>query len=62
MRQAVKDGVARNPPAGDAAEAVAAAMWDPEYPGIDVVVQGTTTARSRPSGKRTGGQQVIHQG
>jgi len=37
VRQAVKEGVARNPPAGDAAEAVAAAMWDPVYPGIDVV-------------------------
>jgi malic enzyme len=33
--QSVSDGVARNPPA-DAAEAVAAAMWDPAYPAIDV--------------------------
>jgi len=37
VRQAVKEGVARTPPAGDAAEAVAAAMWDPVYPAIDVV-------------------------
>ena len=32
----VSDGVARNPP-DDPAEAVAAAMWDPAYPAIDVV-------------------------
>jgi malate dehydrogenase (oxaloacetate-decarboxylating) len=36
VRQAVSDGVARNPP-DDAAEAVATAMWDPVYPAIDVV-------------------------
>ena len=36
VRQAVSDGVARNPP-DDAAEAVAAAMWDPAYPAIEVV-------------------------
>jgi malic enzyme len=36
VQQAVKDGVARNPP-DDAAEAVAATMWDPLYPAIDVV-------------------------
>jgi malic enzyme len=34
--QAVSDGVARNVPE-DAAEAVAAAMWEPVYPAIDVV-------------------------
>jgi malate dehydrogenase (oxaloacetate-decarboxylating) len=34
--QAVSDGVARNPPP-DPAEAVAAAMWEPAYPAIDVV-------------------------
>ncbi len=36
VRQAAADGVARNP-AEDPAEAVAAAMWDPVYPAIDVV-------------------------
>jgi malic enzyme len=36
VRQAVADGVARNP-AESAADAVAAAMWDPVYPAIDVV-------------------------
>jgi len=36
VRQAVADGVARNP-TDDAAEAVATAMWDPLYPAIDVV-------------------------
>jgi malic enzyme len=36
VRQALADGVARNPP-DDPAEAVAAAMWDPAYPAIDVV-------------------------
>ena len=35
VRQAVTDGVARNAPE-DPAEAVAAAMWDPVYPAIDV--------------------------
>ncbi len=35
VRQAVAEGVARNPPE-DPAEAVAAAMWDPAYPSIDV--------------------------
>ncbi len=35
VRQAVSDGVARNPP-DDPAEAIAAAMWDPAYPAIDV--------------------------
>jgi malic enzyme len=35
VRQAVGDGVARNPP-DDPAEAVAAAMWDPAYPAIEV--------------------------
>jgi malate dehydrogenase (oxaloacetate-decarboxylating) len=36
VREAVSEGVARDPPP-DAAETVAAAMWDPAYPGIDVV-------------------------
>jgi malic enzyme len=36
VRQAVDEGVARNPPE-DPAEAVAAAMWDQVYPAIDVV-------------------------
>jgi malic enzyme len=36
VRQAVEEGVARNAPE-DPAEAVAAAMWEPVYPGIDVV-------------------------
>jgi malic enzyme len=36
VRQAVSDGVARNPP-DDAVEAVATAMWDPVYPTIEVV-------------------------
>jgi len=36
VRQAVKDGVARNPP-DDVSEAVAATMWDPLYPAIEVV-------------------------
>jgi len=31
----VSDGVARNPP-DNPAEAIAAAMWDPVYPAIDV--------------------------
>jgi len=35
VRQAVSDGVARNPP-DDPAEAIAAAMWEPVYPAIDV--------------------------
>ena len=35
VRQAVADGAARNAPE-DPAEAVAAAMWDPAYPAIDV--------------------------
>jgi len=35
VRQAVSDGVARNPP-DNPAEAIAAAMWDPAYPAIDV--------------------------
>ncbi len=35
VRQAVSEGVARNPPE-DPAEAIAAAMWDPAYPPIDV--------------------------
>jgi malic enzyme len=35
VRQAMSDGVARNPP-DNPAEAVAAAMWDPVYPAIDV--------------------------
>jgi malate dehydrogenase (oxaloacetate-decarboxylating) len=35
VRQAVGEGVARNPPS-DPAEAVSAAMWDPAYPAIDV--------------------------
>ncbi len=35
VRQAVSEGVARNPPP-DAAEALSAAMWDPAYPAIDV--------------------------
>jgi malic enzyme len=35
VRQAVSDGVARNPP-DNPAEAVAAAMWDPVYPALDV--------------------------
>ncbi len=35
VRQAVAEGVARNAPE-DPAEAVAAAMWDPAYPSIDV--------------------------
>ena len=35
VRQAVSDGVARNPPENPA-EAVATAMWDPAYPAIDV--------------------------
>jgi malate dehydrogenase (oxaloacetate-decarboxylating) len=35
VRQAVSDGVARNPPESPA-EAVAMAMWDPTYPAIDV--------------------------
>jgi malic enzyme len=36
VRQAVADGVARNP-TDDAAESVATAMWNPVYPAIDVV-------------------------
>ena len=36
VRQAVAEGVARNPPA-DPAEAVQAAMWEPGYPAIEVV-------------------------
>jgi malate dehydrogenase (oxaloacetate-decarboxylating) len=36
VRQAVGEGVARNPPP-DPAETVAAAMWGPAYPAIDVV-------------------------
>jgi malic enzyme len=36
VRRAVREGVARNPPA-DPAEAIAATMWDPAYPAIDVV-------------------------
>jgi malic enzyme len=36
VRQAVSEGVARNPPP-DPAEAVSSAMWDPAYPAIDVV-------------------------
>jgi malic enzyme len=36
VRQALCDGVARNPP-DDPAEAVASAMWDPAYPAIEVV-------------------------
>jgi malate dehydrogenase (oxaloacetate-decarboxylating) len=35
VRQAVTEGVARNPP-DNPAEAIAAAMWDPVYPAIDV--------------------------
>ena len=35
VRQAVSEGVARNPPE-DPAAAIAAAMWDPAYPAIDV--------------------------
>ncbi len=35
VRQAIADGVARNPPE-NAADAVAAAMWEPAYPAIDV--------------------------
>ncbi|HUL79757.1 MAG TPA: NAD-dependent malic enzyme, partial [Vicinamibacteria bacterium] len=35
VAQAVREGVARNPPE-DPAAAVAAAMWDPAYPAIDV--------------------------
>jgi malate dehydrogenase (oxaloacetate-decarboxylating) len=35
VRQAVTEGVARNPPE-DPATAIAAAMWDPAYPAIDV--------------------------
>jgi malate dehydrogenase (oxaloacetate-decarboxylating) len=35
VRQAVSDGVARNPPENPT-EAVATAMWDPAYPAIDV--------------------------
>jgi len=35
VRQAVSDGVARNPPENPA-ETIAAAMWDPAYPAIDV--------------------------
>ena len=35
VAQAVADGVARNPP-DEPAEAVAAAMWDPAYPAIEV--------------------------
>jgi malate dehydrogenase (oxaloacetate-decarboxylating) len=35
VRQAVSEGVARNPPENPA-EAIAAAMWDPAYPAIDV--------------------------
>jgi malate dehydrogenase (oxaloacetate-decarboxylating) len=35
VRQAVAEGVARHRPE-DAAEAVAAAMWDPAYPAIEV--------------------------
>jgi malic enzyme len=35
VRQAVSEGVARNPPENPAA-AIAAAMWDPVYPAIDV--------------------------
>jgi malic enzyme len=34
VRQAVSEGLARNPPP-DPAEAVSAAMWDPAYPAID---------------------------
>ena len=36
VRQALSDGVARNPP-DDSAEAVASAMWDATYPAIEVV-------------------------
>ncbi len=36
VQQAVDEGVARNPPESPA-EAVAAAMWDPLYPALDVV-------------------------
>ena len=36
VRQALSDGVARNPP-DDPADAVASAMWDPAYPAIEVV-------------------------
>jgi malate dehydrogenase (oxaloacetate-decarboxylating) len=35
VRQAVSEGVARNAPESPA-DAVAAAMWDPAYPAIDV--------------------------
>jgi malic enzyme len=35
VRQAVSEGVARNPPE-DPAATIAAAMWDPAYPAIDV--------------------------
>jgi malic enzyme len=35
VRQAVSEGVARNPPENPA-EAIAAAMWDPAYPALDV--------------------------
>ena len=35
VRQAVSEGVARNPP-DDPVEAIAAAMWEPVYPAIDV--------------------------
>jgi len=35
VRQAVSEGVARNPPE-DPAGAIAAAMWDPAYPAVDV--------------------------
>ncbi len=36
VRQAIAEGVARNPP-DSPADAVAAAMWDPVYPALDVV-------------------------
>jgi len=36
VRQALRDAVASNPP-DDPAEAVAAAMWEPVYPAIEVV-------------------------
>jgi malate dehydrogenase (oxaloacetate-decarboxylating) len=36
VRQAVSEGVARNPPE-DPAASIAAAMWEPAYPAIDIV-------------------------
>jgi malic enzyme len=35
VRQAVSEGVARNPPE-DPAAAIAAAMWEPAYPAVDI--------------------------